>query len=324
MVQWSGDTSDEDATGDGGGRGRRVGTGRTIGPMSTRARRQGDTPGHRARCFLEGDFSFHDGDGISAGGDTGGASRAGCVVRHGRPLSSRVARRWRRFFGTRARRRPTGLGASASEPRWPPHGGRRGRLRGRGARVGLRLAGEGPLADPRRGPLSKPSWFVVFIAANGHGGASVSEAGAAHLGEGAPGSLGVVRVVAVDGESSSGSASLCGVDRDLAPVRSDPWHPLRVRACVDRGGIRCELAGQRGSHGGGNIGVPRRRVASRCGPFPVIGRRGGHPEGALASDHSVRRVDPPAGLRAEHSISGATRGEGAEPTLRCSWRVVAW
>jgi hypothetical protein len=86
----------------------------------------GGALGQRARCFLEGDFSFHDGDGISAGGNIGGASRAGCVARHERSLSSRVARRWRRLFGARTRRRPTGPGASASEPRRSPHGGRCG------------------------------------------------------------------------------------------------------------------------------------------------------------------------------------------------------
>jgi len=109
------------------------GAGRTIGPMSTsRATIQAVHLDLQSRCFLEGDFSFHDGDGISAGGDTGGTSRAGCVFaartlsrpRAARRLCCREALgglpRWVRAPRSSSRDAgPLRIDASAPERRWP-------------------------------------------------------------------------------------------------------------------------------------------------------------------------------------------------------------
>jgi hypothetical protein len=198
------DQSDAGLAGNGGARGRPVSTRWAIGPMSTsRATNRRCTWTITPGASSKATSSFHHGDGISAGGDTGGASRAGCAVRHEQPsvlgfrgagesssglepdvsppasafrrrsggarltadtrvggVVARLAagsRVRRRLFGARAATHAIRAGTSVSKRRWPLRGGHHGRRRFASVCFGLIPAGEGPLADPRRGPPSKPS-----------------------------------------------------------------------------------------------------------------------------------------------------------------------
>lgn len=72
-----------------------------------------------------------------------------------------------------------------------------------------------------------------------------------------PSLLGVVCVVATDGESSGGSAPLAGLDAALRPcARVKGFGPESEHVWIEAA-FAVKLADQRGSHGDGDIDVPR-------------------------------------------------------------------
>jgi hypothetical protein len=203
-----------------------------------------------------------EGDGISAGGDTGGASRAGCV------RAARIISRPRAVRLVKAPRSP---------------------IRFAWRVFGLTTVGAGPSRGPTCSSTGEAEPVKGHKPRAGAVERAVGRRGRLEWGR-EPSSLGFVSSLrAIDGVTGQRRPTLlAAILRRRAEARGIRSEPRRVRIEVV---YVAKPVDQRGSHVGGDAGVPRGTRPHARRVFSVSGREEVAAEGALGIAHPARRVD---------------------------------